>query len=174
MRVVTGQLAGLQYKSPKTSSTHPMSEKARAALFQILGDINGLTVLDAYSGSGALSIEAYSLGASSLIAIDNNKNAIDTININLKLLNIENHIKVINISIEKWLNMRKDSFDLVLVDPPYNQINHKTVINLSTRVKEHGLFVLSWPLNIDKPQFNNLDLLKHKKYGDCQLFFYRG
>ena len=173
MRVVTGQLAGLSYNSPKNSLTHPMSEKARAALFQILGDIKGLTVLDAYSGSGALAIEAYSLGASSPIAVESNKNAIDTININLRLLNIVDQIKVINSSIEGWLKNCQDSFDLVLVDPPYNKINPKTVINLATRVNEYGIFVLSWPLNVIEPQFNNLNLIKHKKYGDCQLFFYR-
>ena len=60
MRVISGKFGGQLFDAPKGHRTHPMSEKVRGALFSVLGDISGLTVLDAFAGSGALSIEAIS------------------------------------------------------------------------------------------------------------------
>ena len=70
MRIIAGYLGGRQFNSPRSNRTHPMSDKARGGLFNALGDISGLTVLDAFAGSGALSFEAISRGAESVIAVD--------------------------------------------------------------------------------------------------------
>ncbi len=70
MRVIAGWLGGQNFDSPKSNRVHPMSDKMRGAIFGVLGDIKGLTVLDAFSGSGALAIESISRGAKSAIAID--------------------------------------------------------------------------------------------------------
>jgi 16S rRNA G966 N2-methylase RsmD len=53
MRVIAGSLGGRPFESPHGHRTHPMSEKVRGAIFGILGDIEGLTVLDIFAGSGA-------------------------------------------------------------------------------------------------------------------------
>ncbi|MBX4199607.1 RsmD family RNA methyltransferase, partial [Candidatus Saccharibacteria bacterium] len=53
MRIISGQLKGRNFASPRGHKTHPMSDKMRGALFNILGDIEGLSFLDAFSGSGA-------------------------------------------------------------------------------------------------------------------------
>ena len=70
MRVIAGRLRGRQFKSPPGRRSHPMSEKMRGALFNVLGDIEGLTLLDAFSGSGAISFEAISRGARSVQAVE--------------------------------------------------------------------------------------------------------
>ena len=72
MRVIAGRLGGRNFDSPKTQRTHPMSDKVRGALFNALGDLGGLTVLDAFAGSGACSLEAASRGATEVLAIDIN------------------------------------------------------------------------------------------------------
>jgi 16S rRNA (guanine966-N2)-methyltransferase len=56
MRIISGRLGGRQFEAPKGHKTHPMSEKMRGALFNVLGDISGLNVFDAYGGSGAMGI----------------------------------------------------------------------------------------------------------------------
>ena len=53
MRVISGWLGGRIFESPHGHRTHPMSDKIRGAVFGVLGDIKGLTVLDAFAGSGA-------------------------------------------------------------------------------------------------------------------------
>jgi 16S rRNA (guanine966-N2)-methyltransferase len=70
VRIIAGSLKGRTFSEPHGHRTHPMSEKVRGALFNALGDIEGLTFLDAFAGSGALSFEAASRGAKSVIAID--------------------------------------------------------------------------------------------------------
>ena len=84
MRVVSGSLGGRLFDSPRTHRTHPMSEKARGALFNTLGDIHGLRILDAYAGSGAITIEAESRGAQHVTAIDIDVEAIRTIASNVQ------------------------------------------------------------------------------------------
>ncbi len=59
MRVISGFLGGRNFESPHGHRTHPMSEKVRGAIFGALGDIKGLTVLDAFSGSGRISYRIY-------------------------------------------------------------------------------------------------------------------
>ncbi|MEI6237412.1 MAG: RsmD family RNA methyltransferase [Candidatus Saccharibacteria bacterium] len=75
MRIVAGNLRGHHFDSPKNAKTHPMSDKMRGALFNMLGDIEGLTVFDAFGGSGALSFEAISRGAKSAIITEVDKYA---------------------------------------------------------------------------------------------------
>ena len=63
MRVVAGAYRGRRLAAPAGRSTRPTSDRVREALFSILGDVEGLRVLDLFAGSGALGIEALSRGA---------------------------------------------------------------------------------------------------------------
>src|SRR3954464_3149409 len=98
MRIIAGRLGGRQFNSPKGHRTHPMSEKGRGALFNALGDISGLTVLDAFAGSGALSFEAISRRAASVLAIDSDKNAQRAIAENIASLGLSRQVKLIKTS----------------------------------------------------------------------------
>jgi 16S rRNA (guanine966-N2)-methyltransferase len=151
-----------------------MSDKARGAIFSALGDIVGLTVLDAFAGSGALSIEAISRGAASALAIDIDKEAYQTIQANVEQLGLKEKIFVMRKNIGGWTrNNQHKQFDIVLADPPYNDINPTILQKLVGNVKPQGLFVLSWP-GKEKPRpFNGLTLLSTNKHGDAQLVFYR-
>src|ERR1039458_7477259 len=95
MRVIAGFLGGRNFDSPGGHRTHPMSDKVRGAIFGVLGDIKGLTVLDAFAGSGALAIEAISRGAKRAVAIEVDKGAHTVITENIKALGIEDRIKAV-------------------------------------------------------------------------------
>src|SRR5688500_6254990 len=102
MRIITGYLGGRNFNSPRGHRTHPMSDKARGALFNALGDIEGLTVLDAFAGSGALSFEAISRGAVSATAIDIDKAAYEAIQANVESLGLEDKVTVLRKNIGGW------------------------------------------------------------------------
>ena len=89
MRIVSGALGGRTFDAPRGHRTHPMSDKIRGALFNMLGDIEGLQVADLYSGTGAISFEAISRGASNTIAIEADKVAYATIKKNIDQLNLD-------------------------------------------------------------------------------------
>lgn len=151
-----------------------MGDKVRGALFAVLGDIKGLTVLDAYTGSGALAIEAISRGASSVLAIDIDKAAYESLVTSVAQLDLKDQITVMRKNISGWSrNNQQRQFDLVLVDPPYDDINPRVLQRLVGHVKPGGVYVLSWPGSEPARQWDGLELLTNKPYGDAQLVFYR-
>ncbi len=174
MRIIAGSLKGRQFQSPHGYRTHPMSEKVRGGLFNILGDIEGLSVLDAFAGSGALSFEAISRGAKHATAIDIDKNAHKTAISNVRELGIGDRIKITQANVSGWSdNNPKAKFDLVFVAPPYDDIQPRIVEKLTKHMALKGLFILDWPGKVESPALNGLKIVEQKDYGDAQLVFYR-
>jgi 16S rRNA (guanine966-N2)-methyltransferase len=174
MRIIAGKLGGRTIASPRTNRTHPMSDKVRGALFNALGDLSGLTMLDAYAGSGACSIEAVSRGADKVLAIDVDAAAIKTIAENVRALELSDAVTVKLANISGWSrNHVAEVFDVVLADPPYNDIRPDVLERLAVHVRPGGLYVLSWPGNEPTRDFARLEQISSKSYGDAQLVFYR-
>lgn len=174
MRIIAGKLGGRTFDAPRGHRTHPMGDKIRGALFNILGDIDGLTILDAFAGSGALSFEAISRGACSALAIDVDKEAHQTIQANIIQLGLQEQVIVMRKNVAGWSrNNKEKSFDIVLADPPYDDIRPQLLQNLITQVQTDGVFVLSWPGSEAVRQFPHAQVLTSKSYGDAQLVFYR-
>jgi 16S rRNA (guanine966-N2)-methyltransferase len=175
MRVIAGSLKGREFKTPHGHKTHPMSDKVRGALFNVLGDIEGLTFLDAFAGSGALAFEAVSRGAKSVVAIDSDSASHVIIDQNIKDLNLGRSVKAVRANTSGWsIHNMETKFDIVLLDPPYYDLQHNLLNRLVKRhVMAGGLAVLSYPGHEDLPQFDGTSIAATKNYGDSQLAFYR-
>jgi 16S rRNA (guanine966-N2)-methyltransferase len=174
MRVIAGYLGGRSFSSPGGHRTHPMSDKVRGAIFGVLGDIKGLTVLDAFAGSGALAIEAISRGAKHAVAIEVDKRAHVIITANIKDLGLEDRIKAIRAFTNAWSTRHQaELFDLVFVDPPYDNIPYRDLKSLPRHLKDGGTLVLSWPGKMEALKFEGLQAVQTKNYGDAQLVFYQ-
>lgn len=174
MRIIAGSLGGRQIKAPHGHRTHPMSEKMRGAIFNVLGDIQGLTVLDAFAGSGALAIEAISRGAKNVVAIDIDKNAHRMIAENIDELGVKKQVKAIKANVGGWDDNNPDKkFDLIFADPPHDDIHMMLLQKLVGHLKDKGIYVLSWPGHSDIPALEGLKVVEQKNYRDAQLIFYR-
>ena len=174
MRIIAGQLRGRQSKSPRSHRSHPMSEKMRGALFNVLGDINGLTFLDAYAGSGAMAYEAISRGASKATTVEKSILAYRTIKNNVEALSLGEQIKASRANITTWSDNNVDlEFDVVIADPPYNDIKPNVLEKLVRHLKKDGIYVLSWPGSEDIEDIKGLEIIKHTDYGDSKLVFFR-
>lgn len=172
MRIISGKYKGRTIHAPHGHITHPMSEKIRGAIFNLLGDISGLTVLDAFSGSGAVALEALSRDVKSVVAIDNSKKAILTIKQNVKELNALN-IKVVQANISSWSeNNPTEKFNIVVCDPPYDAIKHDQIKSLEKNLLSGGLFILSLPP--EALYRSKFEKIAEKNYGDAKLIIYRG
>lgn len=128
MRVISGIAKGKKLKLPKGESIRPTQDKVKGAIFNILGDtIIDAKVLDLYSGSGALGIEALSRGASSCTFIDKNVRYIKD---NLKIVGFEARVIKTNVrlAIER-LSKDNEKFDIVLADPPYKEGLVKNILS---------------------------------------------
>lgn len=174
MRIIAGDLGGRVFMSPGTHRTRPMSDKVRGALFNALGDIVDLTVFDPFAGSGAISFEAISRSAASATALDIDKSAITTVVKNAHALGIANKIKIIHAGAGSWLQTQPEAqFDLVICDPPYDDIKPDLLLRLAERTTINGVAVFSLPpgFNLELPP--HFELLSSKDYGDATLVFYR-
>jgi 16S rRNA (guanine966-N2)-methyltransferase len=141
LRVIAGTLKGRRLKTPSWAGLRPTSDKLRETLFNILAArIRGARVLDGYSGTGALGIEALSRGAAWVTFIDRDRRAQMLIAENLALCGIENVYAIIPTTVAGALDALSGSpaakpfgakffgtklfddaklFDVVLLDPPY-------------------------------------------------------
>jgi 16S rRNA (guanine966-N2)-methyltransferase len=118
MRVVAGNFKGRKLHAPLGLDVRPTADRVREALFQVLGDVQGLRVLDLFAGTGALGIEAISRGAADAVFVDSDPRAIQAVRRNLEATGIAAHV-------HKWealafLATRPGPFDLVFLDPPYS------------------------------------------------------
>ena len=173
MRVIAGTLGGRLFASPHSARTHPMSDRVRGALFNSLGDIAGLTVLDAFAGSGALGYEAASRGAASVLLLDNDKAAQRAIRENISALRLQAVVRLIAANCASWSQSHPvQLFDIVLLDPPYDHLQPAMLAGLTRHVRPGGSLVISWPGKRPLPAIE-LELLGQKTYGDAQLLFYR-
>ena len=173
MRIIAGNLKGRVFESPHSAKTHPMSDKVRGALFTMLGDIGGMSVLDAFAGSGALSFEAISRGAARAVALDSDRSAQQCIMRNIGNLGLARQVKLIKASASAWLSTTEDSFDIVLLDPPFNDPQPKLLMRLAERARHDGIAAISLPPTVDFCLLEGYQLLARKSYGDASLAFYR-
>lgn len=174
MRIIAGKFGGRIIKAPSGNRTHPMSEKARGGIFNSLGDITDFTVLDAFAGSGALGFEALSRGASYAQLCDYDKNAYQALSDNMVSLQLdETTCSVSRTYIKSWLNRHRVQFDLVICDPPYNDLQAPTIEKLEAAVKPGGYMILSWPKLADAMTFKHLIQTDRYDYGDAIVYFFK-
>ncbi len=174
MRIIAGRLGGRTFDSPRGHRTHPMSEKARGAIFNALGDIKGLSVLDAFAGSGAIALEAVSRGASSALALEVDQTAHNVIKQNIDRLAIGEQVKSVRANASAWSNRHQAVvFDIVICDPPYDDIQYKVIRKLTKHLRAGGIFVISLPGMHESLTLDGLEIVQTKDYGDAQLVFYR-
>ena len=118
MRVVAGEFKGRRLSAPRGMLTRPTADRVREALFSMLGDVAGASVLDLYAGSGALGIEALSRGAAGAVFVERDTRAAAAIERNLASLGIE--APIARQDVLRFLARAEGAFDLVFCDPPYD------------------------------------------------------
>lgn len=170
MKIISGKYKGRNIEGHNLDGTRPTMERVKESLFAIIQNyLDGAVVLDLFSGSGNLGIEALSEGASFAYLVDYNKKASDTIKRNLNTIGIKD-AEVINLDYKKALNYLKDKkIDLIFLDPPYKTDFIEQSIKLIDEyniLSEDGLIICEND-SLDKIVYpNNYEVVKDRKYGD--------
>ena len=188
IRLISGIFKNHKITSPNSRQTHPMSERARNAIFNsIQAEIQDAEVLDAFAGTGALGLEAISRGAKKVIFIEKNRLAQKILSENLKIVEKNEkagEVKLIRSSVSSWLNSSESrlergdllenlTFDVIFADPPYYDPQFPTINKLSKRLKSGGILILSQPKEIENFEMENLTLISEKKYSGAKILFFR-
>jgi 16S rRNA (guanine966-N2)-methyltransferase len=176
VKVLSGILRGRPFGQPASHSVRPLSEKVRAALFDVTGSPEGLTVLDAYAGSGAAGFEAASRGAVLVDAIEANARVARTIADNARTLGLDWGYILHTITVETWLASPAQQpptprYDLIIADPPYAQLDADVLTRLAAYLTPGGVLAVSHAAKLKAP-FLQSATLKQKHYGDTALSFY--
>lgn len=174
MRVVAGIHKGRRLHAPAGRDIRPTSDRVREALFQLLGPLEGVRVLDLFAGSGALAIEALSRGAASAVLVDSDPRAIAAIRRNLEPLDADAEVRRAD-ALAFLRAYDGPPFGLVLVDPPYSSasrlsggLGHRLprVITDNARIVTES--DKRSPLQLDLP------LAAERTYGDTRIAIHRG
>ena len=166
MRVITGLAKGMRLNAPKGMNTRPTSEKVKEAVFSIIHfDLPGARVLDLFSGSGQMGIEAISRGAKSCVFVDVDKSSVEVITGNIKTVKFESFSKVVNADVHRYISSSSDKYDIVIIDPPYEYENHSILLlDLARLLGDNGIVVYESSKNVDFEDCIG-DLKKQKEYG---------
>lgn len=122
IRIIGGEWRSRKLTVPDAPGLRPTPDRVRETLFNWLASyIGGARVLDAFTGSGALFLEALSRGASSGIALDLNTEAINNLRRNLALLDCDSAEVLRADALQYLSNTTERGFDIVLLDPPFHQ-----------------------------------------------------
>lgn len=176
IRLISGIYGGRILEGSGTDRTHPMSERVRNSMFSIIGsEIQGARVLDVFAGSGSLGLEALSRGAESATFVERDRIAQKVIDANITTLGIDkDQAKLVKAPVASWLRTTdKDLFDVIFIDPPYNDMQLSTVAKISGLLKPNGLMVLSYPGNGEVPTELGVVVVDNRSYGNAALAFYR-
>jgi len=169
MKIISGIYKGRTLDGYNISGTRPTMDRVKESLFAMIQDyINDSIVLDLFSGSGNLGIEALSNGAKVAYLVDNNNIAIKTINSNINKLNIDN-AKVLKGDYKNILNNINTKFDLIFLDPPYetNYLEESIKLVIKNNILSNSGLIICESSSLDKIIYpNNLVVYKEKKYGD--------
>lgn len=180
MRVVAGTAGGLKLITRDSEDTKPTLDRVKEAMFSMLSPyLNGATVLDLFSGSGALGIEALSRGAARCVFCDKSKACCDIIEKNLESTGLADKATVLRgdfTGILKTLKMQGEIFDMVLLDPPYNRGFEREAMLLLARYclcSPEAIVLCEHAFQDKMPeQCGEFSLMKDKKYGTVGVSVY--
>ena len=149
MRIIGGQFRSRILATFEGENIRPTSDRAKEALFNILSNrIYGARVLDLFSGSGAIGIEALSRGAKDVVMVEQSAEALACIKENLKTTKFMDDARVLAMDVFSAipkLDAEGKAFDIIFMDPPYdNELEKRALIMLaeSSLVNEDTLIVV--------------------------------
>jgi 16S rRNA (guanine966-N2)-methyltransferase len=180
MRVVAGLYGGRRLTAPRGIKTRPTADRVREALFSILFDVEGLTVLDLFAGTGAIGIEALSRGASHATFVEHDEAALRALEKNIASLQIPRaRYAVMADRVEHamaTLSKRSAKLDLIYADPPYGEAQRWLPGVLSQSeglLSEGGRIVVELSDTGPLPEAPvGLARSRTKSYGETVLAFY--
>ena len=171
MRIIAGKHGGRKLKEFKGGDVRPTSDRAREALFNILGNISESSFLDLFSGTGAIGLEAISRGACPVTMVDMSRESVTLIKENLSMLK-----ETANIYTEDAYSFVKRThvkYDFIFLDPPYVENAEGILESIAERKLLNDGGLLIYEHSIEKPfKSDKMHLIDSRHYGIAVFDFY--
>jgi 16S rRNA (guanine966-N2)-methyltransferase len=168
VRIIAGSRKGARIFAPKGSDTRPTGNRVREAAFNLIGPVEGASVLDLFAGSGAMGLEALSRGATSAVFVESDREACRAIERNLAKLGLAGATVLCRDALQTLATGTR-THDLVLCDPPYGFADHARLGPYLARVlAPDGLLV--WESGAkEQPEIEGLSVRTSRTYGSARL-----
>ena len=180
LRIIGGAARSRRIPSPEEEGVRPTGERVREALFNIWGDaVVGASVLDLCAGSGAISLEALSRGAASVLAIEKNPRLCAAMQRNAEAISLNEGLEVRCADVIHEIGRIRAQglrrFSLAFADPPWSEEALRTEIleALFTHEPICARLVMETPRDVEaKSEVSGAILTRERRYGDTCLLFY--
>lgn len=178
MRVIAGKAKGLRLKSVPGPTTRPITDRAKSALFSIIGqDVVSCRFLDLFAGTGQVGIEALSRGAAEVVFVEQAGPALRTIRENLAHTRLESGARVVRADVFNFLAGPAEPFDYIYVAPPqYQGLWARTLRCLDANpvwLRDDGWAIAQiHPREYEDLDLAHLALFDQRVYGSVMLCFY--
>lgn len=168
MRIIAGTARSLPLKTVEGMGTRPTTDRIKETLFNMLqSEVSGSYFLDLFAGSGQMGLEAVSRGAAYAVFVDNNKKAAACIEDNIRFTKFDKECRVYSSDVLSALRAMegKYQFDIIFMDPPYNQEIEKDVLRYlatSSLLKEDTTIIVEASLETGFDYLEEFGLSLHK------------
>lgn len=176
MRIVGGDFGGRRFNPPAKIPARPTTEVAKEGLFNILNnmiDFEGLKTCDLFGGTGSISYELASRGATDLTLIERDHTTIRFIKEAVKTLGIQDKMRVVHGDVFQFMKNSTEHYDFIFAGPPYALETIDDIPNIvfdKNMLAEDGIFVLEHTPRNDYQKHPNF--LKIKNYGTTVFSFF--
>lgn len=176
VRIVAGQWRGRKIPVLQADGLRPTGDRVRETLFNWLQmHIPGSRCLDLFAGSGALGLEAASRGAASVTLVESSSVVADALKKTMVELQADNTVVLHNVSASEYLATNPEPFDLVFIDPPFEQQLHLDIVDrlVPVFVYPEALIYLELPTSestLIQQMSAKLSVVKEKRFGDVTVF----
>jgi len=179
MRIISGKSRGTKLYTLEGMNTRPTLDRVKESIFNIIqSEIAGATVLDLFSGSGAIGLEMLSRGAEKAILCDNSKEAIEVINKNIQKTHMEEKAEIYNTDFKTCIEkVKNEKFDIIYLDPPYNTNYIEQSLRMIIEediIKSDSLIILETDEKeriLKEIESINIEIIDERKYGRAAVVF---
>ncbi len=187
-RIIAGEWRGRRIAVPP-SGTRPTTDRVREAMFSSLTSLlvsedmswDQCAVVDLYSGSGALGLEAASRGAADVVLVESSRSAVEVIRGNVASLNATSlnatHLRIAAQDVRTWAKSSGGApRNLILADPPYTVTDTDLVELWEVATRHHGiapnaLIAIERPASSQDPLGRFWELMDQRRYGDTHVWY---
>lgn len=176
MRIISGSHRGRQLRPPKGLPVRPTTDLAKESLFNILTnrvDLEELSVLDLFAGTGNISFEFASRGAQSIVAVELNSRCTDYIQQAAREIGFGN-LFVVKANVFNYLKSVKRKFDLIFADPPYDMKESSVLPALvfgNELLNPEGWLIVEHDSGMNFKDESNF--VEERQYGKVHFSFFR-
>lgn len=170
MRIIAGLYRGRKLKEFNGREVRPTSDRAREALFNILGNISGDSFLDLYCGTGAVGLEAASRGAEKVTLVDTSKESVTLSRDNAKTLNAD--VRIVNSDALSFVTRLKEKYDYIFLDPPYAANAEDVLAAIAENEYLKNAYIIYEHSGESRGDLCGLKIVDTRRYGVATFDFY--